>query len=199
MVLFEILGDSNVARNWKTVLEYYEPLKSSISRSTTSLSALRDNLKTVSQTTENLVVASLTNPLTNITIDNIDTMRTVCTDRLKEMFELLSKTLTSNARLKVIFYHLCPFIRARPVHIMVIFTPIYPLFSDYVLPPMNRPRPYWYHENYTFVAQSFARVFTHLSARMFILAPFECPPNRWEPDGTHLTPGEGERCSFSLI
>ena len=63
----------------------------------------------------------------------------------------------------------------------------------YVLPPLNRPRPFWYHENYTTVAQNFAKVFAHLSTRMFILAPFECPPNRWEPDGTHLTPGEGER------
>jgi hypothetical protein len=101
MVSFEILGDSNMTRNWKTVSEYYEPLKNSISRSTTSLSALRDNLKTVSQTTEHMVVASLTNPLTSIPIDNIDIMRSVCTDRLKEIFELLVKTLASNARLKV--------------------------------------------------------------------------------------------------
>jgi hypothetical protein len=72
MITFELLGDSNVIRNWKTVSEYYEPLKNAISRSTTSLSALKDNLKTVSQTTECLVVASLTNPLTNISIDNID-------------------------------------------------------------------------------------------------------------------------------
>jgi len=29
--------------------------------------------------------------------------------------------------------------------------------------------------------------------RLYVLPAFECPANRWEPDGTHLTPGEGER------
>jgi hypothetical protein len=101
MVKYEILGDSNVARNWKTVADYYEPMKGSISRSTTSLSALRDNLKTVSQVSEVLIVASLTNPLTSIPIDNIESMRTVCADRLREIYDLVARTLTGNVTLKV--------------------------------------------------------------------------------------------------
>ncbi len=100
-MIFEVLGDSNVSRNWKTVADYYEPLKGSIARSTTSLSALRDNLKTVSQTTELLIVAGTTNPLTNIALDNIDAMKCACADQLREIFDLLLKTLASNARLKV--------------------------------------------------------------------------------------------------
>jgi hypothetical protein len=63
----------------------------------------------------------------------------------------------------------------------------------FVLPPMHRPRPFWYNDNYTFVAQTFARVFSHGSDRLTMLPSFECPPSRWESDGTHLTPGEGER------
>jgi hypothetical protein len=102
MVNYELLGDSNVSRNWKTVLDYYEPMRGSIVRSTTSLSAFKDNLKTVSQVTECLIVACLTNPLTNITIDHIDGMKTVCFDRLREIFELLMKTLAGNATLKVL-------------------------------------------------------------------------------------------------
>jgi hypothetical protein len=104
MVKYEILGDSNMSRNWKTVADYYEPMKGSISRSTTSLSALRDNLKTVSQVTECLVIACLTNPLTNIPVDNIDGMKSVCSDRLREIHELVSKTVTSNGNLKVCIY-----------------------------------------------------------------------------------------------
>ncbi len=104
MVHYEVLGDSNVSRNWKTVADYYEPLKGSISRSTTSLSALRDNLKTVSQVTEFLIIACLTNPLTNIPVDHIEGMKTVCVDRLREIYEMVIRTLTSNATLKVFIF-----------------------------------------------------------------------------------------------
>jgi hypothetical protein len=104
MVNFEVLGDSNVSRNWKTVLDYYEPIKNSIARGTTSLSAMRDNLKTVSQVTQFLIIACLTNPLTNIPLDNLDNMKTVCFDRLREMFDLITKALTSNSGLKVILF-----------------------------------------------------------------------------------------------
>jgi hypothetical protein len=107
MVNYEILGDSNVARNWKTVADYYEPMKGSISRSTTSLSALRDNLKTVSQVTEVLIVAALTNPLTSIPVDHIEGMRTVCADRLREVYDLVSRTLTGNGTLKVCLFCFC--------------------------------------------------------------------------------------------
>jgi predicted lipoprotein len=106
MITFEVLGDSNVTRNWKTVSDYYEPMRGSTSRSTTSLSALRDNLRTVSQLTEYLIMACLTNPLTNIPIDNITSTKNVCTDRLKEIFELVSKTLAANSNLKVNFVSL---------------------------------------------------------------------------------------------
>ncbi len=106
MVNFEVLGDSNVSRNWKTVSDYYEPLKHSIARATTSLSALRDNLKTVSQVTQFLILASLTNPLTNSPLDHLDTMRTVCSDRLREIFDLVVKALTSNPGLKVKLFNL---------------------------------------------------------------------------------------------
>jgi hypothetical protein len=102
-MIFEVFGDSNVSRNWKTVSDYYEPMKGSIFRSTTSLSALRDSLETVSQTTEFLIVSSLTNPLTNINVDSLDAMRSTCVDRLREIFELLLKTLSSNSKLKVTF------------------------------------------------------------------------------------------------
>jgi len=101
MVNFEVLGDSNVTRNWKTVADYYEPMKGSISRSTTSLSALRDNLKSVSQTTEFLVIACLTNPLTSVPVENLDGTKTVCSDRLREIYDLVVKTLSCNSNLKV--------------------------------------------------------------------------------------------------
>ncbi len=101
MVNYEVLGDSNLTRNWKTVSDYYEPMKGAISRSTTSLTALRDNLKTVSQVTEFLIIACLTNPLTNIPVDTIDGTKTVCADHLREIYDLINKVLSGNANIKV--------------------------------------------------------------------------------------------------
>ena len=93
----------------------------------------------------------------------------------------------------------CKF-RLRSCSAGIYLCPILP--QIYVLPPMNRPRPFWYHDNYTYVAQSFAKIFANGGGRLFVLPAFECPANRWEPDGTHLTPGEGERyldfCSYFM-
>ncbi len=56
MVVFEIFGDSNVAKSWKAVALEQERLKGSVLRQTTTLVSLKDSLRTVAQTTRFIIV-----------------------------------------------------------------------------------------------------------------------------------------------
>jgi hypothetical protein len=66
MVVFEVFGDSNIAKSWKAVASDQERLKGSVLRQTTTKISLRDNLKTVAQTTKFLLVSALSNPISRL-------------------------------------------------------------------------------------------------------------------------------------
>jgi hypothetical protein len=102
MVVFEIYGDSNVARSWKAVASESDRLKGSILRSATSLVLLKDSLRTVSQTTKFIIVAALSNPVSCINYDGDDlTFRTELGSLFDDILDSLSQTLNCNPELQV--------------------------------------------------------------------------------------------------
>jgi hypothetical protein len=101
MVNFEVYGDSNVAKSWKAVASDQDRLKGSILRQTTTLVSLRDNLKTVSQTTKYLLIAALTNPIARLKYEGVTLLGPAVTDLLDEMFDFLLQTVNNNPELKV--------------------------------------------------------------------------------------------------
>jgi hypothetical protein len=72
MVVFEIYGDSNIARSWKAVASDSDRLKGSILRSATTLVLLKDTLRTVSQTTKFIIISALSNPVSRINYSEDD-------------------------------------------------------------------------------------------------------------------------------
>jgi hypothetical protein len=103
MVVFEIYGDSNIARSWKAVASESDRLKGSILRSATSLVLLKDTLRTVSQTTKFIIVAALSNPVSRINYDGDDlTFRTELGSLFEDILDCLSQTLNCNPELQVI-------------------------------------------------------------------------------------------------
>jgi hypothetical protein len=101
MVSFEVFGDSNVAKSWKAVAADQDRLKGSILRQTTTTASLRDNLKTVSQTTKFLLVSALTNPITRLKFEGTALLGPAVTDLLDELFDFLVQTTNNNPELKV--------------------------------------------------------------------------------------------------
>jgi hypothetical protein len=105
MVVFEIFGDSNVARSWKSVASDSERLKGSVLRSATSLVMLKDSLRTVSQTTKFIIVSALSNPVSRIAYDgNEVTLRTDLGCIYDEVLDSLVQTLNCNMELQVNSY-----------------------------------------------------------------------------------------------
>jgi hypothetical protein len=105
MVVFEIFGDSNVARSWKSVASESDRLKGSVLRSATSLVMLKDSLRTVSQTTKFIIVSALSNPVSRIAYDgNEVTLRTDLGCIYDEILDCLVQTLNCNTELQVCSY-----------------------------------------------------------------------------------------------
>jgi hypothetical protein len=102
MVMFEVFGDSNIAKCWKAVANEQERLKGSILRQTTTTASLRDNLKTVAQTTRFLLVSALSNPVSRIKFEGSAMLGQAVTNVLDEIFDFLHQTVNSNPDLKVI-------------------------------------------------------------------------------------------------
>jgi midasin (ATPase involved in ribosome maturation) len=104
MVVFEFFGDSNIAKAWKAVASDQERLKGSVLRQTTTKVSLRDNLKTVAQTTRHLLVSALSNPISRLKFEGVVLLGQSVTELLDEIFDFLVQTLNNNPELKV---HLC--------------------------------------------------------------------------------------------
>jgi hypothetical protein len=100
MIAFEVFGDSNVAKAWKAVASE-DRLTGSILRQTTTLASLRDNLKTVAQTTRHLLVAALSNPISKIKFEGVANLRTSLSDCLDKICDFLVQTSNNNPELKV--------------------------------------------------------------------------------------------------
>jgi hypothetical protein len=104
MVVFEVFGDSNIAKCWKAVANEQERLKGSVLRQTTTAVSLRDNLKTVAQTTRFLLVSALSNPVSRIKFEGSAMLGQAITNVLDEIFDYIHQTLNSNPELKVLFF-----------------------------------------------------------------------------------------------
>ncbi len=101
MVVFEVFGDSNVAKSWKAVASEQERLKGSLLRQTTTLVSLKDHLKTVGQTTRFIIVSALSNPVSRIKFEGVAMLGPAVSDLLDEVFDFLVQTLNNNPELKV--------------------------------------------------------------------------------------------------
>ncbi len=103
MVVFEVFGDSNVAKSWKAVANENERLKGSVLRQTTTLASLKDNLKTVGQTTRYMLVAALSNPVSRLKFEGPILLGQAASDLLGEIYDHLLQTVNNNPELKVHF------------------------------------------------------------------------------------------------
>ncbi len=101
MVNFEVFGDSNIAKSWKAVASDQNCLKGSILCQTTTQLSLRDNLKTVSQTTKYLLLSALSNPISRIKFEGPSLLGQAVTNLLDEIFDYLVQTVNNNPELKV--------------------------------------------------------------------------------------------------
>jgi hypothetical protein len=103
MVVFEVFGDSNIAKSWKAVASDQERLKGSVLRQTTTKLSLRDNLKTVAQTTKFVLISALSNPISRLKFEGATLLGQAVTELLDEIFDFLVQTLNNNPELKVMF------------------------------------------------------------------------------------------------
>jgi hypothetical protein len=103
MVMFEVFGDSNIAKCWRAVANEQERLKGSVLRQTTTTASLRDSLKTVAQTTRFVLVSALSNPIAKVKFEGPALLGQAITNILDEIFDFLLQTLNSNPELKVLF------------------------------------------------------------------------------------------------
>jgi hypothetical protein len=101
MVVFEVFGDSNISKSWKAVARDSERLKGSVLRQTTTKLSLRDNLKTVAQSTKFLLVSALSNPISRLKFEGIALLGQPVKDLLDEIFDFLVQTINTNPELKV--------------------------------------------------------------------------------------------------
>jgi hypothetical protein len=101
MVVYEVFGDSNIAKSWKAVASELEQLRGSVLRQTTTQISLRDHLKTVAQSTRFIIVAAITNPITRIKFEGAALLEPAVTERCGEIFDYLTQTINDNPELKV--------------------------------------------------------------------------------------------------
>jgi hypothetical protein len=103
MVVFEVFGDSNVAKSWKAVASEMEQLKGSVLRQTTTQISLRDHLKTVAQSTRYAIVSAISNPISRIKFEGASLLEQAVSEKCDEIFDYLIQTLNNNPELKVTF------------------------------------------------------------------------------------------------
>jgi len=95
MVVFEVFGDSNIAKSWKAVASEQDRLKGSVLRQTTTQISLRDSLRTVAQTTRYILVAALSNPISRIKFEGVSLLSQAVTEKLDEIYDYLIQTINS--------------------------------------------------------------------------------------------------------
>jgi hypothetical protein len=103
MVNFEVLGDSNVARNWRAVASDSERLKGSVLRSASSLILLKDSLRTVGQTTKHLIISAMSNPISKLPFEGPSQVEPAVNECLEEILDAIIQTINSNPNLTVSF------------------------------------------------------------------------------------------------
>jgi hypothetical protein len=101
MVVFEVFGDSNVAKSWKAVASELEQLRGSVLRQTTTQISLRDHLKTVAQSTRFALVSALSNPISRLKFEGPALLEQAVHERCGEIYDYLLQTLNNNPELKV--------------------------------------------------------------------------------------------------
>jgi hypothetical protein len=101
MVVFEVFGDSNVAKSWKAVASDGVRLAGSVLRQTTTFTSLRDTLKTVGQGTKAILVSAVTNPITRLKYEGVAQIKVPVLDCFDEICDLLIQTANNNPELKV--------------------------------------------------------------------------------------------------
>ncbi len=102
MVVFEVLGDSNISRSWKAVAADYDKLKGSILRSVTTLPLLKDSLRTVAQSTQFILIFALSNPVSRLVPDGTDAnLRIELNGLFDEILDCLIQTVNCNPNLQV--------------------------------------------------------------------------------------------------
>jgi hypothetical protein len=202
MVVFEVFGDSNIAKSWKAVASEQDRLKGSVLRQTTTQLSLRDNLRTVAQSTKYILVAALTNPISRIKFEGAQMLEQAVVEKFDEIYDYFVQTINSCPELKVrylLFSLLSPFIYVLRHLALFLFTFVLFNLQVFVAPPLFRCQPYWYQNNFVSVTSGFTTSFNRCSDRIILLPPFDCSPNSYNVDGIHFTPGEGERCGFTIF
>ncbi len=107
MVVFELFGDSNIAKSWKAVANEQERLKGSVLRQTTTLISLKDNLRTVGQTTRFIIISALSNPVSRLKFEGVAMLGSAVTDLLDEAFDFFVQNLNNNPELNVSLNCVC--------------------------------------------------------------------------------------------
>jgi hypothetical protein len=102
MVVFEVFGDSNIAKSWKAVASESDRLKGSVLRQTTTQVSLRDSLKTVAQSTRFILISALSNPVARIKFEGTAMLDQAVRDLLEEIYDYLLQTANNNPELKVL-------------------------------------------------------------------------------------------------
>jgi hypothetical protein len=101
MVVYEVFGDSNIAKSWKAVATELDQLKGSILRQTTTQASLRDHLKTVAQSTRYALVAAISNPVSRLKFEGPSHLEQAVAEKCGEIYDYLVQTLNNNPELKV--------------------------------------------------------------------------------------------------
>jgi hypothetical protein len=101
MVVFEVLGDSNVARYWRAVASDSDRLKGSVLRTASSLALLKDSLRTVAQTTKYLVISAISNPISRLTFEGPTSVEPAVNECLEDILDAITQTINSNPNLSV--------------------------------------------------------------------------------------------------
>ena len=101
MVNFEFFGDSNIAKSWKAVASDLDQLKGSVLRQTSTQISLRNDLKTVAQSTCFIIVSALSNPISQVKFEGGSLLEPAVADKCAEIFDYLVQTLNNNPEVKV--------------------------------------------------------------------------------------------------
>jgi hypothetical protein len=101
MTIFEVFGDSNVARSWRAVASDQDRLKGSVLRTTSSLAMLKDSFRTVAQSTRHLIVSALCNPISRLPFEDVSQVEPAIVECLEGILDVVIQTINTNPALTV--------------------------------------------------------------------------------------------------
>jgi len=193
-----LIGDSNVARFLPTVKSSRkdQELQATSMWRATNLVQLKEKLATPEAAAEHVVVAALTNVITSHVYVDSATLTAYCANTFSAIMncieagrahlpgahENVSQLSVANHRWGIL---VCT--------IRFVFT-VYDFcftYQVYVLPPMLRRTPYWFHRYFDVVMCAFEDVFSQPIPGLSVLPAYPNP--EMSVDGIHLTPQSGPR------